>query len=81
MIHTIEEAKKKYCPVIGGRNECVGDGCMMWRWQLKGTTHKEEKVVTSMSESPQHKIVWVDVVDASTHGYCGMAGKPEVNKK
>jgi len=79
MIHTIEEAKKKFCPMVD-IERCMGDSCMAWRWELKATTHKEEKVVTNMSESPQHKIVWVDVVDAPTHGYCGMAGNPEVNK-
>jgi len=70
MSHTIEEAKKKFCPITQGMNNCVGDGCMMWRWK-----EKREIAVKYPIGEPLYKIV------DPTHGYCGMAGKPEATKK
>ena len=29
---TIEEARKKVCPMIFFEGDCIGSECMAWRW-------------------------------------------------
>jgi hypothetical protein len=60
MIIEENKAGKKWCPLTapfaalpdGGRSNCMGSGCMMWRW----------------------------AGERMTHGYCGLAGLPIVQK-
>lgn len=63
---------------------CIGSQCAMWRWVPSTSTHTERVVeqvpfktldnVTVMRSSERE----VQVPDAPTIGYCGLAGRPEV---
>lgn len=55
---------------------CIADQCAMWRWVPSATTHKEPRVVDRPFGG--REVVHVDVPDATTHGFCGLAGRPEV---
>lgn len=48
---------------------CLGDKCAMWRW---GTT---EHIPAHMEPG---KLYAAERVQSTTHGYCGLAGRPEV---
>lgn len=61
---------------------CIADKCAMWRWSPSTTTHTERKVVAKKGgpgspTAPTWTEVGVDVPDAPTHGFCGIAGRPE----
>lgn len=77
---TPHEAASKYClQAIRVSERCCATLCMMWRWVPSETTHTEQRVVErSMPSSTgdTNFIERVQVSDAPTHGYCGMAGKP-----
>jgi hypothetical protein len=69
---TEAEAKNKWCPFsenrpvegeMSGRN-CVGPGCMAWRWQDSYGALSKDKWPTEVDES------------SFPRGYCGLAGKP-----
>ena len=64
--------------------KCIASQCAMWRWQPSTTTHKERRIETKRYAFPGGVIedrcveINVNVPDAPTHGYCGLAGRPEV---
>lgn len=55
---------------------CIGDKCATWRWVPSGKTIREKCVIDRGHGNFQmgHK----DVPTKPTHGYCGLAGRPEV---
>ncbi|MBX9760674.1 MAG: hypothetical protein K2Y29_17980 [Beijerinckiaceae bacterium] len=88
---TQEEAKESWCPftrltstdregdprapagfnridsafVMDGAT-CIGGDCMAWRWKAEYATEKPV-----IGKRPEHERL------PSTHGYCGLAGRPE----
>ncbi len=68
MILTEEEAKLKICPQPEMTN-CVGSGCMAWRWKIRMEPMGDPYDVTK--PPPLARAMPL------THGYCGLAGKPE----
>lgn len=95
MTHSTEQARQLWCPMVrvgvlpsgGGpvavndprveyRGNCIADQCAMWRWVPSTTMHKERR----MHESDGRCFMQtMDVPDAPTHGYCGLAGSPVVS--
>lgn len=45
---------------------CEGSSCMAWRWAKEATTRSVDVDGTIIDNA----------VDSSTHGYCGLAGRP-----
>lgn len=65
MLLTEEQARKKFCPILDGRN-CIASGCMMWRWH-RGQC--EVWLTKQIAELEGDTLIGDDVV-----GYCGLAG-------
>jgi len=63
---------------------CIASECAMWRWVPSTTMHKEieirERAVAQLIGPPAYQKyeATIDVPDAPTHGYCGLAGRQEV---
>jgi hypothetical protein len=67
---TEDEAKGKRC--LNNQNErCIGSGCMAWRF---ATFFKDTKT----GAAPMNPGAY-DIGTAAECGYCGLAGKPDVN--
>lgn len=91
MITTETEAKNKTCPVLRQPAQCIGRGCMAWRWQPLLCDEAWEKAVHAAAakiddKSPHKKLAAKYVMEHRTEfglpaepfrGWCGMAGKPE----
>lgn len=86
------EAGKLWCPMVrmeqqrstgcsavndpfGTNGVCIGSACAMWRWS-PAKTKKELQIVPNDAGGGDE--VYVDVPQPPTHGYCGLAGRPEV---
>lgn len=93
MSHTPEQAKELWCPMakyavksirIPDESMCIAEKCAMWRWMPSTTTHPERIVrdtfADGTSRDPDRRFVekTIHVLDMPTHGYCGLAGRPEV---
>ncbi len=61
---------------------CIADKCGMWRWVPVTTTHgelrieKKQVALVPFGSEMRSFEVTVQVPDAPTHGYCGLAGRP-----
>ncbi len=65
MIVEEEKANKKICPYEQGSEQaynCQGSKCMAWRWI-------DEHTAIDYSLPCEN-------VQSTTHGYCGLAGRP-----
>lgn len=51
---------------------CIAEQCAMWRWVPKTGRRNEPTVMNGMIE------VYVPASGPPTHGFCGLAGRPEV---
>jgi hypothetical protein len=78
MLVTAEEAKQKYCLHLVPGEKCRAAECMAWRWfdgefapWKRGVLVPEEEHIERIERerSDQEKY---------RRGYCGLAGKPEV---
>lgn len=74
-MHTPEQAKKLWCPMVHGRAAddpirclCLADKCAMWRW---GT------FIAPPPDAESGKLV-AGVNHRASWGYCGIAGRPEL---
>ncbi len=80
MIHTPDQATQMICPMRrysdGTLGNCNADGCMMWRWEYKEEMRQEVYTNSDGSKS----LVMKRGSASPTHGYCGIAGKPEVTE-
>ena len=63
---TVDEARKKVCPMIFFEGDCIGPKCMAWRWNAMviGETVGGIKILTNGER-----------IMSKTDGYCGLAGK------
>jgi len=69
MIVEEEKANKRMCPMemTGNQNyNCQGSKCMAWRWA-------NENVAVG---NPLHVQPRWETRVSTTHGYCGLAGRP-----
>ena len=48
---------------------CIGSRCMAWRW-------KYDKVLKTTDDPDAPALEWFESVQSTTHGYCGLAGRP-----
>lgn len=48
---------------------CEGSRCMAWRW-----TYDKVPKVSDVQEAPD--LPWFESVQSTTHGFCGLAGRP-----
>lgn len=73
MLITEEEAKTRWCPYSRVLIENQGDGSYDAgnRWQIEGPPPINSKCLGSIC------MAWRFEQEGSTHGYCGLAGKPE----
>ena len=90
---TPKEAEIKNCPVdpkgATAIVKCAGDQCMMWRWRPlqasdPGWQAAVKKIMDSKSMTHPKAAQYVNEHRAElglptepTHGYCGLAGRPE----
>ena len=61
---------------------CIASECAMWRWVPSDETHQERRIVpveVGNTRGIRKMEVTVNVPNAPTHGYCGLAGRPEVS--
>lgn len=92
MSHTPAQARELWCPMVrvgvqpssGGpsaindpttvnyHGSCIAETCAMWRWVPPKTTYKPTGGNNAFVEEHIYEPV------APTHGYCGLAGRPEV---
>lgn len=75
----VEESKvaKMYCPVeMAGDHDyrCQGSRCMAWRW---ADVRNPDYVPANPMQYPP-PLPWDNPlsVKSTTHGYCGLAGRP-----
>ena len=71
MSHTPKEAKQRLCPTRLGL--CEAEQCMGWRWVAPVTVEGVELDATGLETRP-----YAFSGPSKTHGYCGLAGRPEV---
>lgn len=73
-MHTPQEARTLWCPMVGGRPEgtsekCMADRCAMWRWEhTTASVPVEHKSIDGVREYTTYEQRTV-----RTHGYCGLA--------
>lgn len=48
---------------------CAGCRCMAWRWAY-------DKVLKTTDDPEAPVLEWFESVQSTTHGYCGLAGRP-----
>ena len=48
---------------------CAGSRCMAWRW-----AYNKVLKTTDVPDAPA--LEWFESVQSTTHGYCGLAGRP-----
>lgn len=48
---------------------CFGSRCMAWRWKF-------DNVIQKTDDPDAPVLEWVEAVPSTTHGYCGLAGRP-----
>ena len=71
MIVEEKKAADKLC-VRGGSTfpaGCQGSRCMAWRWAY-------DKVLKTTDDPDAPALEWFESVPSTTHGYCGLAGRP-----
>jgi len=75
MIATEVEAKTKWCPMVRHTEDgnCIGSGCMMWRW---GITRETSIYPPGPSILPPMELLGKELPKEAWQGYCGLAGKP-----
>lgn len=66
MIVEEKNAHDKQCSRNPAATFCFGSRCMAWRWA--GTTHQ--------IEDREYGPVMVAGGPSTTHGYCGLSGRP-----
>lgn len=86
--HPLATDEIKETHVVGGCNttsrrqvlphfRCIADQCAMWRWVPK--TGIRPEVIDDPRLGPGGKrVIHRDGPIAPTHGFCGLAGRPEV---
>lgn len=62
----------KAYPQLPLASKCMSSECAMWRWVPSTKTKKERAIERTPSGACLE--VLVDVPDAPTHGFCGLAG-------
>jgi len=94
MSHTPEQARLLWCPMVRASNgndysancgniepdrtpgyaRCIADKCAMWRWEYMTASVPVEVQGAGhdMARTFETRVV-------RTHGYCGLAGRPEVS--
>lgn len=85
-MHTPEEAKTLWCPMVrlngenwsdarGARrdayNNCIADRCAMWRWEKTTKSIPVVRGETRMYVTYEQRTM-------KTHGFCGLAGSMNV---
>jgi len=48
---------------------CIGSRCMAWRWALVDVVRTADDKFAPAAE-------WIEREPSTTHGYCGLAGRP-----
>ena len=48
---------------------CFGSRCMAWRWALVDVVRTADDKFAPAAE-------WIEREPSTTHGYCGLAGRP-----
>lgn len=85
---TEDEAKTKYCPSPGARENghgmpdamCIGSACMAWRWKRSDATRTKIEAIRDYRDRTGETLqaakdaVERDWVEPKTEGYCGLAG-------
>lgn len=75
------DAKYKDCPFKLGRDvytSCVGMECMAWRWKPELNPDWKPKHEMQWTGSVDYRIEPPPYIDSKTHGYCGMAVRPNL---
>lgn len=66
----IEEKKaKNFNCHYPDATHCVGSRCMAWRWALVDVVRATDDKFAPVAE-------WIEREPSTTHGYCGLAGRP-----
>lgn len=72
MIVKDAEAPDYECPQAITSEEyvyCRGSRCMAWRWALVDVVRSTDDKFAPVAE-------WIEREVSTTHGYCGLAGRP-----
>lgn len=71
MIVEEKKADEKVCcgPNIEVGIGCAGSRCMAWRWKF-------DNVIKKTDDPDAPSLEWVETVQSTTHGFCGLAGRP-----
>lgn len=71
MIVEEKRAGEKLCcgTNIGVGFGCAGSRCMAWRWALVDVVRTTDDKFAPVAE-------WIEREPSTTHGYCGLAGRP-----
>ena len=63
----------KICPMRLLEDKCIGEKCMLWRWNKIGTGDILSYSLYSNGETKE--ILYEKYIDSENDGYCGLAGK------
>jgi hypothetical protein len=56
---------------------CLSSGCMMWRWAMVRNPNWEPQTIGMALTVRRHpEDIPREYIDSTTHGYCGLAGRP-----
>jgi hypothetical protein len=68
------------CPVRGVNEICMGKGCAMWRWKPEiNPDWKPKYDMMIIEDGHDYRTDPPPYIDSKTHGYCGLATRPNVH--
>lgn len=77
MYFSSKTSYEKNCPVRGTNEVCMGSGCAMWRWKPELNPNwkpKDDMIV--IDATVDYRTLPPPYIESKTHGYCGMATRP-----
>lgn len=63
---------------LSSASMCIGDKCAMWRWAPAEETRTKMRTAPNPTKPGETIEYQVQEQLKSDHGYCGLAGRPEV---
>lgn len=78
MYYKSNKSYEKFCPYRFGQNssECLGYACAAWRWKPELNPDWRPRDILMESNDADYRRATPPYIESKTHGYCGMATRP-----